>query len=55
MAYTLTLCIGMFLGLCGSVRTYDYPSLQECEKAKAGVPEKAIGDGYAICAPKVKP
>lgn len=49
--YTLTLCIGMFLSLCGQFRTYEYPSLEECERARASIPSKTIGDGYAICAP----
>ena len=52
MTYTLTLCLGMFFGLCGQVRTYDYQTRAECEAAKADFPQKAIGDGYAICAPK---
>ena len=55
MPYTLTLCLGMFLSICGQVRTYDYPSLAECEAAKAGIPQKTIGGGYAVCAPKTQP
>jgi hypothetical protein len=45
----------MFLGICGQTRTYDYPTRAECEAAKAGIPQKSIGDGYAICAPKTQP
>ena len=52
MSYTLTLCLGMFLGLCGQIRTHDFPTFAECEAAKAGISQKAIGGGYAICAPK---
>lgn len=51
MTYTLTLCIGMFLSLCGQYRTYEYPNLNECERARASIPAKTIGDGYAVCAP----
>jgi len=50
MTYTLTLCLGMFLGLCGQYQLYHHPTLAECEAAKAGISQKAIGDGYAICA-----
>lgn len=55
MAYTLTLCLGMFLSLCGQVRTYDYPTFAECEAARLAVSKNAIGDGYTICALKFKP
>jgi hypothetical protein len=41
----------MFMSLCGSIKTFDYPTLAECEKARDAVSKKAIGDGYAICAP----
>ena len=51
MTHTLTLCLGMFMSLCGSIKTFDYPTLAECEKARDAVSKKAIGDGYAICAP----
>ena len=54
MTYTLTLCLGMWLSLCGQIRTIDYPSAEACEKARLTVPQKAIGDGYAICAPKTE-
>jgi hypothetical protein len=51
MTYTLTLCLGMWLSLCGQIREYEYQSAAECEKARSAVSPKAIGDGYAICAP----
>ena len=50
MTYTLTLCLGMFLSICGNIRTFDYPTQAECEKARDAISKKAIGDGYAICA-----
>ena len=52
MTYTLTLCLGMFLGICGGFKTFDYPTQADCEKARETVSKKAIGDGYAICVPK---
>ena len=52
MIYTMTVCFGVFLSICGQVRQYDYPNLAECEKAKSSLSAKAIGDGYAICHPK---
>jgi hypothetical protein len=49
--WTLTLCIGMFLGTCGSVRTFDFPDRDSCERERAAQ-LKAVGGGYAVCAPK---
>ena len=40
----------MFLSICGNIRTFDYPTQAECEKARDAISKKAIGDGYAICA-----
>ena len=54
MTYTLTLCLGLFLGICGQARQMEYTSLAECETAKIGISQKALGDGYALCAPKKK-
>lgn len=51
MTYTLTLCLGMFLGICGSGRSFEYPTHAECEQARLAVPARSIGSGYAICAP----
>lgn len=52
MTYVLTLCLGMALGTCWQIRYVDYPNLQECERARDAFPQKAIGDGYAICSPQ---
>ena len=54
MTYTLTLCIGIWLGLCGQYRTFDYSTLQECEKARDVFAAQPTGKSYAICAPKKK-
>lgn len=51
MTYTLTLCIGMWLATCGSVRTFDFPDRDSCERERAAQ-IKTVGSGYAICAPK---
>jgi hypothetical protein len=51
---TLTICFGMFLSICSSVRSFDYLTHADCEKARLALPQKTVGDGYAICAPKVK-
>lgn len=48
---TLTLCIGMFLSICGSVRTFDFPDMASCN-AERQVQLKAVGNGYAACALK---
>ncbi len=52
MTYTLTLCLGMWMGLCNQIRTYDFPTLAECNQGRQGITAQAIGNGYAICAPK---
>ena len=52
MTYTLTACFGMWLGLCGTIKTFDYPSMKECEQARMSLSTQSIGAGYAICAPK---
>lgn len=54
MTYTLTLCLGMFLGLCGQIREFDYPTAADCEAARSKVSEKTLGKGYAVCALKGK-
>jgi len=54
MIYTLTACFGMFLGMCGTIKTFDYPSREQCEQARQSFSAKSIGDGYTICAPKHK-
>ena len=51
MIFTLSLP-WMFLGACGQLRTYDYPTLADCEKARLVFSEKAVGSGYVICATK---
>lgn len=49
--WTLTLCVGMFAGICGQTRAYDFPSYEACHtERKVQVPN--MGKGYAICAPK---
>jgi hypothetical protein len=50
---TLTLCIGMFLYACGSVRTFDFPDYASCDRERAAQVAH-IKDGYAVCAPKAK-
>jgi hypothetical protein len=52
MIYTLTACFGIFLGICGQIQRYDYPSFNQCEKARISLPVASIGNGYAICYPK---
>lgn len=50
---TLTLCIGMFLATCGSLRTFDFPDYESCDKERAKQIQM-VGKGYAVCAPKKK-
>ena len=49
--YTLTLCIGITLGVCGQIRNFDFPSYEECDKERIKqIPY--VRDGYAVCSPK---
>jgi hypothetical protein len=48
---TLILCIGLFLGACGTTRHIDFPDRESCEHERAAMVLK-IGSGYAICVPK---
>lgn len=48
---TLTLCIGMFLGGCVQIRTFDFPDYATCDKERQ-VQLKHVGNGYAVCALK---
>ena len=52
MIYTLTICYGVFLAMCGQIRTYDFPDVASCERERAAQ-EKYIDNGHAVCAPKV--
>jgi hypothetical protein len=49
--WTLTLCIGMWLGTCGARHTFDFPDRDSCERERAQQ-LKTVGAGYALCAPK---
>jgi hypothetical protein len=49
---TLTLCLGMWLSICGQIQTYDYSTPEACERARKAIPALALGHGYAICHPK---
>lgn len=51
--YTLVLCVGMFLGMCGSSSTYKFNTKEECVEARNHL-EKSVGGGYAICVPANK-
>lgn len=49
--YTLTLCLGMWAGICGQIRDYHFQTLQDCQAAQATIPQSSIGKGYALCIP----
>jgi hypothetical protein len=50
--WTLTVCAGLFLGICGGVHRYDFQTVEACNQARVQIPQKTIGDGYAVCVPK---
>jgi len=50
MIYTLTICVGIFLGICGQVRQADYPRYEACAKERDIIAKQNIT--YAICTPR---
>ena len=34
MTYTLALCLGMFLGMCGTRSTSEHPTYEACDKER---------------------
>jgi len=53
MTWTLTLCIGVFLGICGSRQHYDYPTEAACLTALK-IAEARPAVAFGVCAPKAK-
>lgn len=51
MIYTLVICYGVFLGICGQVLKYEYPSLEACERERAAIFAQPTKPYYAICRP----
>ena len=51
MTWTLTLCIGIFLGVCGSRQVYDYSSQEDCYRAQKEAQARP-NIAFAVCAPK---
>ena len=51
MTYTLVLCWGMFLATCGSVREYEFPSYEACDKERAVQMAAPVKPYYAVCRP----
>ena len=43
MTYTLTICYGMFLAICGQIRHFDFPDRESCEHERAAQ-LKRVGD-----------
>jgi len=55
MIYTLSLCLGMFLGLCGEAREFDYPTYEACAKERdVQLAIKNNNIKRATCSPKPK-
>lgn len=50
---TLTLCIGIFLGGCVQVRTFDFADREACERERQQQLATLRG-GWAVCALKSK-
>ncbi len=51
MTWTLTVCYGIFLAICGQLKYYDFPDWESCERERKEQ-IKRVGDGWAVCAPK---
>lgn len=54
MSWLLTICTAGALGLCGLVRTVEYPTEQACYKALHSLYKEQGGAAfqYVLCAPK---
>lgn len=48
--WTLTLCVGIYLGLCGQLREVNFPDRESCERERTQQIQ-AVRGGYAVCAP----
>lgn len=51
MTYTLVLCWGMFLSICGSVREYEFPSAEACDRERVVQMAAPTKPYYAVCRP----
>lgn len=48
--YTLTLCFGTWMSICGMTAVQDFPDRDSCERERVRL-ERA--GGYAMCAPRI--
>jgi hypothetical protein len=48
--WTLTLCVGMFMTICGRVREAEFPDRESCERERTYQAPR-VGSGYATCTP----
>lgn len=55
MTYTLVICYGVFLGICGQIQTIDFPSYEACNTERAAVLAQPTKPYYALCRPKLPP
>jgi hypothetical protein len=49
--HTLILCFGMYFGICGQVREYEYPTLEACNREREVQLRGPNPPYYAICRP----
>lgn len=54
MTYTLSICIGIWLGMCTAHNRYDFPDRDECLAAQKVVQQSAKPPAWTVCAPKEK-
>jgi hypothetical protein len=48
---TLTLCMGLFMGGCVQLYSFDFPDFATCEKERSAQVHRLRG-GWAVCALK---
>lgn len=51
MTYTLTICFGVFMAICGQQRKIDFPDWHSCDRERQAQ-VRHVGNGWAICHPK---
>lgn len=48
--WTLTVCAGMWIGICGQINTHVFPDKETCYEARDHI-STTIEDGWAVCVP----
>jgi hypothetical protein len=53
--HTLTVCMGVWLGLCQQIIRHDFPTYEACDRERAAIYARGPKPHWATCAPKTPP